>query len=123
MAQGDERMMRQGLRIDAIWLACGAADLRAGMDTLLARVVHSFESGAQPHTAYVFANRSASRLKVLLMDGSGLWLFTRRLSSKRRFIWPQDETAHVAITTEQWDWLIAGAPWAHLGTLRAITVV
>ena len=111
------------MRIDAIYLACGAADLRAGMDTLLARVVHSFEAGAQPHTAYVFANRSASRLKVLLMDGSGLWLCTRRLSSRARFIWPQDETAHVAITAEQWQWLIAGAPWLHLGPVRPVTVV
>ena len=60
------------MRIDAIYLACGAADLRAGMDTLLARVVHSFEVGAQPHTAYVFANRSASRLKMLLMNSCSL---------------------------------------------------
>jgi hypothetical protein len=54
------------IRIDAIWLALGASDLRAGMDTLLARVVRSFEGGAQAHNAYVFANRSASRLKVLI---------------------------------------------------------
>ena len=27
------------IRIDAIWLALGASDLRAGMDTLLSRVV------------------------------------------------------------------------------------
>jgi transposase len=111
------------MRIDAIYLACGAADLRAGMDSLFARVVHSFESGAQPHTAYVFANRGANRLKVLLMDGSGLWLCTRRLSNRGRFIWPQDETAHVAINAQQWEWLIAGAPWLHLGPVRAVTVV
>jgi len=111
------------MRIDAIWLACGASDLRAGMDTLLARVVQGFAAGAQPHTAYVFANRGANRLKVLLMDGSGLWLCTRRLSSRGRFIWPQDEAAHIAITATQWEWLIAGAPWSHLGTPRAVTVV
>jgi transposase len=111
------------MRIEAIWLACGASDLRAGMDTLLARVVHSFEAGAKPHTAYVFANRGASLLKVLLMDGSGLWLCTRRLSSRTRFVWPADEAAHVAITAVQWDWLVAGAPWQHLGAVRPVTVV
>jgi hypothetical protein len=32
------------------------------MDTLLARVVRGFEGGAQINTAYVFANRGATRL-------------------------------------------------------------
>ena len=110
------------IRVDAIWMSTEPLDMRAGTDSALARVVRVF-GAAQPHTAYVFANRSASRLKVLLMDGSGLWLCTRRLSSNARFIWPQDETAHVAITAEQWQWLIAGAPWLHLGPVRAVTVV
>ena len=52
--------------------ALGASDLRAGMDTLLARVVREIEGGASIHTAYVFANRGATRLKVLVYDGAGL---------------------------------------------------
>ena len=67
------------IRVDAIWLALGASDLRCGMDTLLARVVREIEGGARIHTAYVFANRSATRLKVLVYDGAGLWLCSRRL--------------------------------------------
>ena len=50
------------IRIDFIWLALGASDLRGGIDKLLAQVVHSFVSGAQAHHAYVFANRRADRL-------------------------------------------------------------
>jgi transposase len=110
------------IRIDTIWLALGASDLRAGMDTLLARVVRSFEGGAQAHNAYVFANRSASRLKVLIYDGAGLWLCTRRLQSGR-FIWPQDETGAICISPSQWEWLIAGAPWQKLNAPKCITVV
>ena len=57
------RAMAQGvfgmIRIDTIWLALGASDLRAGMDTLLARVVQEIEGGASIHSAYVFANRSS----------------------------------------------------------------
>ena len=33
------------IRIDAIWLALGASDLRGGIDALLALVVHGFEIG------------------------------------------------------------------------------
>ena len=122
------RAMAQGvfgmIRIDAIWLALGVSDLRAGMDTLLARVVREMQGGARIHTAYVFANRGATRLKVLVYDGAGLWLCTRRLQ-QGRFIWPQSEVgaAAVTITQAQWDWLMAGAPWQHLGAQQSITVV
>ena len=51
------------IRIDTIWLALGASDLRGGIDRLLAMVVHGFALGAQPHHAYVFANRRADRIK------------------------------------------------------------
>jgi transposase len=48
------------IRIEAIWLALGASDLRGGIDRLLAMVVHGFAQGAQPHHAYLFANRRAN---------------------------------------------------------------
>ena len=110
------------IRVESIWLACGVSDLRAGMDTLLARVVRGFEGGAQMNTAYVFANRGANRLKVLVADSAGLWLCTRRLGSRARFAWPDREGA-VEISAAQWDWLMAGAPWQHVGHSRPITVV
>ena len=46
------------IRIDAVWLALGASDLRGGIDRLLALVVRGFALGAQAHHAYVFANRA-----------------------------------------------------------------
>jgi transposase len=69
------------IRIDCIWLALGASDLRGGIDKLLAQVVHGFALGAQAHHVYVFANRRADRLKVLVFDGVGMLLCTRRLQS------------------------------------------
>ncbi len=67
------------IRIDTVWLALGASDLRGGIDVLLAQVVRGFAAGVQPHHAYIFANRRADRLKVLVYDGVGMWLCTRRL--------------------------------------------
>ena len=60
------------IRIDAAWLATDPLDMRAGMDTALARVIAVFGS-AQPHHAYVFANKRANRMKVLVHDGIGIW--------------------------------------------------
>ncbi|MEK7412281.1 MAG: IS66 family insertion sequence element accessory protein TnpB [Planctomycetota bacterium] len=112
------------IRIEAIWLALGASDLRGGIDKLLALVVHGFALGAQAHHAYVFANRRADRLKVLVYDGSGMWLCTRRLQAGS-FAWPCEDAGSLELTREQFDWLVAGLPWQRLGVSQpqSITVV
>ena len=43
------------IRVQTIWLALGASDLRGGIDKLLGQVVRGFARGAQEHHAYVFA--------------------------------------------------------------------
>ncbi|WVM88036.1 IS66 family insertion sequence element accessory protein TnpB [Halopseudomonas pachastrellae] len=74
------------IRIDSIWLATEPLDMRAGTDTALARVVTVF-GAAQPHCAYLFANKRANRMKVLVHDGVGIWLAARRLN-QGKFHWP-----------------------------------
>ena len=117
------------IRIDAVWLALGASDLRGGIDKLLALVVAGFALGAQAHHAYVFANRRADRLKVLVYDGSGLWLCARRLQ-EGSFAWPRQggtgaAEGSMSLTREQLDWLVAGLPWQRLDRAapQFITVV
>ncbi len=60
--------------------------MRAGTETALAWVVAVF--GAEKrHCAYLFANRWANRMKVLVHDGVDIWLAARRLN-QGRFHWP-----------------------------------
>jgi transposase len=68
-----------------------AVGLRAGTDTALARVVKVF-GAVRPHHAYLFANKRATRMKVLVYDGLGIWLAVRRLN-KGRFVWTDGQTA------------------------------
>ena len=103
------------IRVDALWLALGVSDLRGGIDALLAQVVRGFAGEAQPHQAYVFANRRADRLKVLVYDGVGMWLCTRRLQAGG-FAWPGDAAGSMTLTAAQFDWLVAGLPWQRLST-------
>ena len=112
------------IRVDAIWLALGVSDLRGGIDVLLAQVVRGFAGGAQAHHAYVFANRRADRLKVLVYDGVGMWLCTRRLQAGG-FAWPGDASGAMTLTSAQFDWLVAGLPWQRLSAAppQAITVI
>ena len=101
------------IRVDVIWLALGARDLRGGIDVLLAQVVRGFAAGAQPHHAYVFANRGADRLKVLVQGGAGMWLCTRRLQAGG-FAWPSEAGGSMTLDAAQFDWLVAGLPWQRL---------
>ena len=105
------------IRIEMIWLALGASDLRGGIDMLLAQVLRGFSGGAQAHHADVFANRRADRLKVRVYDGVGMWLCTRRLQAGG-FAWPRKDLDSGAgvfeLTREQFDWLVAGLPWQRL---------
>lgn len=109
------------IRVDAIWLACEPFDMRAGTETALARVVAVFGQ-AKPHHAYLFANRRATRMKVLVHDGIGVWLAARRLNSGK-FVWPKDITGTLTLTREQFDALVLGLPWQRLGEAAIITVL
>ena len=109
------------IRIDAAWLATTPLDMRAGTDTALARVVAVF-GAARPHHAYLFANRRATRIKVLVHDGIGVWLAARRLH-QGKFIWPMAGAANLSLHREQLDALVLGLPWQRLGEAGVITVV
>jgi transposase len=109
------------IRIDAMWLAVEPIDMRAGTETALARVVRVFGE-ARAHHAYLFANRRATRLKLLVHDGIGIWLCARRLH-QGRFIWARpDSDVRLAITHEQLQALVIGLPWCRIGAQGTIRV-
>lgn len=109
------------IRIDAVWLAVEPLDMRAGTDTALARVIKVFGE-ARAHHAYLFANRRATRMKVLVHDGFGLWLCARRLH-RGGFVWASArEGATVALTAEQLQALVVGLPWHRLSHASVIRV-
>jgi transposase len=109
------------IRIDTAWLATAPLDMRAGTDSALARVVSVF-GAAQPHHAYVFANKRANRLKILVHDGIGIWLAARRLH-QGKFVWTSDFDTHRSLERIQLDALVLGLPWQRVGQAGVITVV
>jgi len=112
------------IRVDAVWLAVQPLDMRAGTESALARVVNVF-GAARPHHAYLFANRRANRMKVLVHDGIGVWLAARRLNSGK-FVWPADTSnadTTVTLSKAQFDALVLGLPWHRIGEAGIITVL
>ena len=112
------------IRIDAVWLAVHPIDMRAGADRLLASVVHVL-GAAQMHHGYLFANARATRIKLLVHDGFGVWCAARRLN-KGSFEWPRAGTLEapaLTLSKDQFDALVLGLPWQRLEQLRLITRV
>lgn len=110
------------IRIDHIWLATEPMDMRAGPDTCLARVVNVFGE-AKPHQAYVFLNKRANRMKVLVHDGFGLWLAARRLH-QGKFVPARPWQQHpLALTDEQLQALVVGLPWYQAGKNQSIAIL
>ena len=109
------------IRVAALWLAVEPLDLRAGTEAALARVVAVF-GAARPHHAYLFTNKRANRLKVLVHDGIGVWLAARRLNAGK-FVWPRDAATTLSVTRSQFDALVLGLPWQRVGEAGIIRVL
>jgi transposase len=109
------------IKIEALWLCTQPMDMRCGAERLLAHVVHTLGS-ARAHHGYVFANARATRLKLLVHDGFGLWCAARRLNTGR-FVWPREiaRTEPLALTPAQFDALVIGLPWQRLPEMGVIS--
>jgi transposase len=64
-----------------IFVACGATDLRKSFDTLSVLVRDVL--GQDPLSGHLFAffNRRRDRVKLLVWDRTGFWLFYKRLEA------------------------------------------
>ena len=101
-----------------VWLVVEPLDMRAGIDGLSPRIQNTLGRSPCDGTAYAFRNRRQNRLKLLIWDGTGVWLCQRRLH-KGHFIWPTSEAAVCMLAATQWQWLISGVDWRRLDAAPA----
>lgn len=64
------------------------ADFRRGIDGLARLCKDALEHDPFNGWVFVFRNRSATALKILVYDGQGFWLCHKRLSRGRFRWWP-----------------------------------
>ncbi len=101
-------MLEDAAGIRRVILACGAVDLRKGIDGL-AQIVGSrykldpFEKG----TLFLFCGRRSDRIKGLLWMGSGFLLLYRRFEDGS-LSWPRTLQEAAEITEEQFRLLMLG---------------
>ena len=101
------------LQPEQVWLSIQPVDMRLGIDGLSLLVQEALGKAPCDGSAYAFRNKRSNRLKLLLWDGTGVWLGARRLH-RGRFIWPHASDVICTVNQAQWDWLITGVDWQRL---------
>jgi transposase len=92
-----------------IYLAVGATDMRKGFEGLYGLVRDRLQCEPLSGHVFLFCNGQRNRLKLLVFDGSGLWVCAKRLE-KGRFRWPQagDAQGKVVLSHEELALLLGG---------------
>jgi transposase len=101
------------IRAEHVWLVVEPMDMRQGIDGLSLKVQQALGRSPCDGSAYAFRNRSGNRIKLLVWDGTGVWLCVRRLH-QGRFTWPQSTDTICTISQAEWRWLTSGIDWRRL---------
>jgi transposase len=67
-------------------------DMRKGIDGIQAYCRQVLGENPMNGAAFMFISRSRKQLRVLVYDGQGFWLCTKRLSAGRFPHWPEPKT-------------------------------
>lgn len=88
-------------------------DFRKGIDGLARACREVFQADPFSGWLFVFRNRRQTALRILVYDGQGFWLATKRLSGSRFRWWPTSATAVTPLEAHQLQRLLmAGDPRA-----------
>jgi transposase len=100
-----------------VLVATRPVDFRKGMDGLAALVRESL--GADPYcgVVYVFRAKRADRVKLLVWDGTGLVLVSKRLE-QGTFRWPQLGDGVMRLSSSQLSALLEGLDWTRVRAVR-----
>jgi transposase len=74
-----------------ILVAVEAVDFRKGIDSLAELCRAKLNADPFSGCLFVFRSRRATSIKILVYDGQGFWLATKRLSKGRFRWWPRGD--------------------------------
>ncbi len=91
-----------------IYIALEPIDMRKGFEGLYGLVRDPLGHDPLSGHLFLFSNKTRTRVKALVWDGSGLWVCAKRLE-KGRFRWPEAEGKHsVTMRPEELAMLVNG---------------
>lgn len=97
-----------------IYLAPGSTDMRKGFEGLYGLVRDRLQCEPLSGHVFLFANARRNRLKLMVFDGTGLWVCAKRLE-RGCFRWPdsRDGEPKIVLTHEELAMLLGGIDLAH----------
>ena len=96
-----------------ILLAAQPVDFRKGMDGLAALVQQALRADPFQGDVFIFRARRSDRVKLLVFDGTGLVLYSKRLEAGG-FCWPSPADGVVRLSAAQLSTLLEGLAWHQL---------
>ena len=91
-----------------IYLAVEPVDMRKQFNGLWALAEQKLSENPRHGAVFVFTNKDRNRLKMLYWDGTGVWIFAKRLE-QGRFTWPVgSDRIKLALQPEALTMLLAG---------------
>ena len=81
-----------------VLVAVSPVDFRKGIDGLAAVCKQCLEHDPFAGTVFVFRNRRATAIKLLVYDGQGFWICQKRLSEGRFCWWPSSSADQATAT-------------------------
>lgn len=101
-------MLEDAAGIRRVVLACGAVDLRKGIDGLAMIIGDKYKQNPfEKGTLFLFCGQRSDRIKGLLWQGTGFLLLYKRLENGR-FSWPRTTQEAAELTEEQFNYLMLG---------------
>jgi transposase len=98
-----------------VFVARQPLDFRNRIDGTAAACRHILQLDPLSGALFVFRNRAATMIRILVYDGQGFWNMTKRLSKGRFRFWcaPGDDPSE-RIAAHQLQTLVAGGEFSHL---------
>jgi transposase len=90
-----------------VFLAVQPVDLRGSFNRLYGYVADVLRENPKSGHWFVFTNRRRSRIKILVFDGTGLWILNKRLEAGK-FGWPVLDRAALNVRNEEFGALVNG---------------
>ena len=92
-----------------VYVAAGATDMRKNFNGLYGLVRDHLGCDPESGHVFVFTNGRRNRLKLLVYDGSGLWVCAKKLDGGR-FRWPQRDSGvkKIVLSHEELALLLGG---------------
>jgi transposase len=90
-----------------VFVALAPVDMRKSFNGLYGLVQIQLQQDPLSGHLFVFTNRHRNRVKLLYWDGTGLWVYAKRLE-RGRFTWPEGQGASILLRGEELTAMLSG---------------